>query len=255
MRTGLGDAASPWERARRPAVLLAVHVGSCGRFAPGPLRAEAHFGGGAVVAGTGGARAGESEGAASPGTHRHQGEGGPVTPGMLGLRHLEHPRQSWVVHVSGTLPRGAACGGDGAWGGCPALASDRGLRRTPARRGLRASRGPWSARVERGPGVHDAEATLSDGWIDGFSSARRPTDPPVQTPVRPRARPTRGVFVSLISVFIKKTSETKKRVPLGPAGAPCAPLTAQAGSLSCRGVAQGRGAATGDDARCAASGA
>lgn len=218
-----------------------------------------------------------------------------MTPGTLGLRHLEHPRQPWVVHASGTLPRGAACGGDGAWGGCPALASDRGQCAlasapswTPARRGLGAGqdRGPPThigvpppRRAARGEGARGpGRRGRARGRLDGFSWARRPADPPARTPARPRARRPRGVLVSLISsVFIKKTSGTKippkaakgqcpkTRAPRQQQGTlarpPSVPAGGRCGPPHCPGRVlqrlwpRGKGGGDPGDARCAASGA
>lgn len=183
-----------------------------GRFAPGPLRAEAHFGGGAVSAGTG-----SREGLGRRGVTR---DPPPPTWGR--------PRDTWDAgasaprtsspavgrHVSGTLPRGAACGGDGAWGGCPALASDREQRAlasappwTPAPRGLGAGRGPWSAHAQRVPPPSAGSArrgargsatprppSRTARWLFVGASPRRPTRPDARA--ASGSSPPRGACVA-----------------------------------------------------------
>lgn len=205
-----------------------------------------------------------SDAAASPGTHRHQRGGGPVTPGTLGLRHLEHPRQPWVVHVSGTLPRGAACGGDGTWGGCPALASDRGQCAlasapswTPAPRGLGAGqdRGPptrigvpppagSARRGGRGSGTPRPRSRTAR-WLFVGASPRRPTRPDARA--ASGSSPPRGACVAHQQRFHsenQRNQDTHAKRPSSsvqrrgrarrrsPRGAGAGPLTAWAGSLS-----------------------
>lgn len=137
-----------------------------------------------------------------------------MTPGTLRLRHLEHPRQPWVVHASGTLPRGAACGGDGAWGGCPALASDRGQCAlasapswTPAPRGLGAGqdRGPptrigvppppagSARRGGQGSGTPRPRSRTAR-WLFVGASSRRPTRPDARA--ASGSSPPRGACVA-----------------------------------------------------------